>query len=755
MLSIQCSGKGKATSKVKGGSRSKIAASPATRARQSLRIKQKMAGSPLRYHISSSSSSSSDGDEDEHASRWPRSRGALEIHRSVGNGASLRHKPRSFPEKAQVRTKEKKGRASDSPKEKKTYRNRFGSDSRTRGTRPLRSRNKTATGTRSPTSKRLSASAAANTSRQPDSDSPYISSGDQESGQRRNNAWVSNKSKRVGPRTTKVTAGNGAKKIAASGDTRPALSEGGDDTDGLRDTDSGGDLPRNGDGRIDDGEVIALCRCGATDWKDGERWIRCDGLGCRTLEHFRCVCPRGASGGADDTSDEDLPVTHLCLACKGEKPSAACRKRVRAPGRILIRGDGFSPSKRLAKASPARASAPPSVREDGVGVTVRRSSRVSVLREGARQPRRRKNVVGDEAYQSSSSSDVDAMEEFGVGEDSDDDSYRFDDFIAPEGQVETNQEPGCRCGAVRERDETNHGCSERTGKHWCRACDPTGKKHAKSAGKKKRRKRTGERSCPSSSLLEVERSTSRGHAATARNGRGLDESLIDFHNRLCRAVVSGNAASIDQIFREVEDEENERGLIDSIRLLLAAEVPIERLGGGGGDDGVQPVGITPLMLASGYWTVLTASSNDSSTTAGNMDTNAVPGDSNTAVDVIAAIAGEEYHPADLSAKTKKSAHKGEPEAISPAEGMAGKRFLTSEGTRIRDHTTASDLGSEARLAVINALLARSDDGTVVRAVDSAGRTAVHHAAAVNGAREAALLLQGERGAKMAFATVRF
>ena len=307
----------------------------------------------------------------------------------------------------------------------------------------------------------------------------------------------------------------------------------GDDDDCLVDTDS--------DAGSHDSQLV-LCRCGGRDSKDGSCWISCDGRGCRRWEHLRCAYPERAAaaeegGGEDDEGGEEKPPeTHFCDRCKANGSAAGMGF---SGGSSLSRGGGsmaaepssrspsigFSPSKRMAREGSVA---------NGSDVEVRRSRRV-MSREGIRTLLR-KNVVGSEVSNTPScSDDADAAggSDSGVGaclgggiNDSDEDDS--DSFWAPEGQVEASEEYRCRCGATHEDEGVigtpkrgvvdvdgdsagggsrwmqcrsdscgiwehaaccEHGCSAgatpgspvtaANRKHWCRSCDPKGKKHAR------------------------------------------------------------------------------------------------------------------------------------------------------------------------------------------------------------------------------------------------------------------------------------
>ena len=628
-------------------------------------------------------------------------------------------------------------------------------------------------------------------------------------GRRRDSAAVGgrNRSKREGPCATKLRVLEDGKRQYTTADTAgtcAALSEGDHDADVLRDTDSEVD---HGDDNDEDDKSVR-CRCGVEHWTDGTRWIRCDGRGCGAWEHFSCVYPKGAAAaGTNNVGSEEPPETHLCLSCEGGPTSTF---QARARGRLLIRGDGFSPSKPKSKPTPASANtAAPGDRKGRVGATVRRSLRVVALREESRPPPRRKNVVGDEAYGESSSSDIEVVggHDIGVREDSDD-VYLSDGFVVPEGKVETIQKFRCRCGASREQDKIGglaaknaawenqaaerwvqcrsdpcgvlehaacceHGCSEGARRHWCRACDPEGKKHAKLAqrqNRKRRKRRCSDGSKGSGEPGSPSMTSDAGKRPLVNKGQGIYERSRVLLDRLWRAVAAGDATSVEQTFREAEDEK-----LHTVQQLLEAEAPPEMLVGGSynaetrgyerGEAQVQPVGITLLMFAAGYWIVHAAAAGDSSTE--NVGCNdAVTGscamDHAAAAAASAAAVVSAEQPVDLRAEIEQNEGEGdsaprivtadEKDRHSTPEAGGGSR-VNEAGVEPRRREDAPGLGSEARLAVLKAVLDRSYDGAV-QVVDGSGRTAVHHASAVNAASEVALLLEGQRGVAAALATVR-
>ena len=610
--------------------------------------------------------------------------------------------------------------------------------------------------------------------------------------------------------------------------------------DCLRDTDSDAASAASGDG----GHGPVLCRCGARDWKDKARWIQCDARECRTWEHLMCAYPVGDDPGGEGAP----PEVHLCQGCSAKGSSAASGKARRGGRRCLTRcGDGATPS------PPTKTNSDDALRDgdDGSGAggaetsRVRRSQRVSG-KEKRRVPLK-KNVVGEEPL--SSSSDGMGVGPSGLltddrdpgGSDDDDD----EGFWAPEGKVEISQEYRCRCGEtlpdgdggdvsggkwVQCRSDhcrvwehaacCEHGCSSpapsaatsHARRHWCRACDPRGKKHARweeRMRKKARRERAAKRAgagaarAGSASVAETE-------AACGNEKSQVDERTLALLGDIRRAVISGNASLLEELFREA-DGGTERPEMSVERLLEAAGQPPPMRcsgvrsspSGGGGDGGTEagvadddespvrggcplPAGLSLLMLAAGYWsnvadtsaasvgaTAATAAATTAPARAeGAAETTplvldvpsegpkpdasgrsavdrdpeaAVPGSPPAAANAADAITGTGAAAVQNEARTEKDA------SADPA-GVAAPRASAESLIAAASTTGLPQLGSEARLAVLRLVL-ESSGARAVLAADGEGRTALHHAAAVNGAAEAALLLEGELGAKAALAKV--
>ncbi|CAN0029183.1 unnamed protein product, partial [Scytosiphon promiscuus] len=284
--------------------------------------------------------------------------------------------------------------------------------------------------------------------------------------------------------------GGGAKRGARGGgggggrtsSVTPIVLSDDDDDDCLRNTDSDDDAARaetvggGGDGDEDsgsEGDGPVLCRCGARDWQDGSRWVRCDARGCRTWEHVGCAYPEAEQDEDGGGGKKPPRGGHLCDACraKGGTLPATAEKQARKGGRRSLTRCGDDVPVTPRSETPLEAS-PLADAGAGTGTSrVRRSQRVS-RREGTRLLLR-KNVVGAAGVLSSSSEDEASLLRAGVaGFDgggggggggngsseagSDEDS---DGFWAPEGRVEMTQEYRCRCGGTREGSSARSGGS--------------------------------------------------------------------------------------------------------------------------------------------------------------------------------------------------------------------------------------------------------------------------------------------------------
>eukprot|EP00903_Cladosiphon_okamuranus_P014905 g13802.t1 len=633
-----------------------------------------------------------------------------------------------------------------------------------------------------------------------------------------------------------------------SGSAPPAmidlLSEDDANDDCLRNTDS-----EDSSAPTDDGDGPVLCRCGERDWQDGTRWIQCDARGCRTWEHLRCAYPVEDNPEGESASP---PEVHLCKGCSAKGSSAAAGKARRGGRRCLTRcGDG-------AASSPTKRSSDDGTRglDDGGGAgagagtsRVRRSQRVSA-KENRRVPLK-KNVVGDEL--SSSSSDEVILDPSGSRNDDRDlgEGSEEDDFWAPEGKVETSQEYRCHCGVTLRDGDANGGddeggtasgqwvqchsdhcrvwehaaCCERgcspaqasaqasaaniERRHWCRACDPRGRKHAKWEEKTRKRlkrerdaKAKGRSAARSTSTMAVRMEGARG-----REMDQVDARAAALLGDIWSAVISGNASLVEELFREA-DGGSERSGVPVERLLATGQPPPidcldfrSRLSGGGdGDTEVTvanplPPGLSLLMLAAGYWINVADASAASAAPAApaasagtvaiaaaapappnphahtdcapesnpiemgvrsvdpesspsmrstvdcNPDT-AMPGSPSTAANAADAKMGTEAIPQN-EGSTEGGSH-ADPAGAAAPPASAVSLAVAGGGTGL------PQLGSEARLAVLRMVLERIGARAVL-AADGEGKTAVHHAAAVNGAAEAALLLGGELGGEAALA----
>lgn len=666
--------------------------------------------------------------------------------------------------------------------------------------------------------------------------------------------------------------GSGSARTGGGGDSsglksKPiALSS--DDDDCLRNTDSDNAAGSGGgDGQDDsssDGEEPVLCRCGARDWQDGARWIRCDARGCRTWEHMRCSYPEKDNEGGKKSP----PEFHLCLGCKPKGSSLATAKKKKGRRRSLTRcgGDEWAASspKSLSSELPSPSGSPMSYDDrvggragvdDGAGKsTVRRSRRVS-----GREKRRvvlRKNVVGDEeGYSSCSDNDMGMWgggdghggATGGCGGNDSSNAYsdaESDGFWAPEGKVEMSQEYRCRCGGTLQNQDAssaggggeggrasgswvqchNDACgvwehaaccdfclsstssAPRTcvGRHWCRVCDPKGTKHAR--WEEKRRKKSKHAVIGAAAPGASPRPAHVGAlAAESRRGRGKNKAMGKWHRSLLGdlwgAVLSGNTSLLNQVFHKVDDGDEDSGIcierllgagqpscLDVVSFLAGGSGGGETIVGGGNklpvpDGQYFPPGLSLLMLAAGYWknvvdesTTVGASSAAACSAANSRSLETEPisdGSANPAtgtsellcVDDIpeepAAAGAAGATTTAVAAAASKNMEK-EQQAETPAQNEASPPELASidvpgAPAQVLASKTSTGtlpaLGSEARLEVLRLVLKRSGARAVL-AVDEEGRTAVHHAAAVNGAGEVALLLGGELGEKAALVMVR-
>lgn len=633
----------------------------------------------------------------------------------------------------------------------------------------------------------------------------------------------------------------------------------GDDDDCLVDTDS--------DTGSHDSQLV-LCRCGGRDSKDGSCWISCDGIGCRRWEHLRCAYPERAAAAAeeegedDEGGEENPPEIHFCDRCKAKGFAADTGF---SGGSSLSRGGGsmaadpssrspsigFSPSKRMAREGSVANSS---------DVEVRRSRRV-MRREGIRTLLR-KNVVGSEVSNTPSCSDeadVAGSSESGVGaclgggiNDSDEDDS--DSFWAPEGQVEASEEYRCRCGATHEDEGVlgtpkfvvavdgenasggcrwmqcrsdscgiwehaaccEHGCSVEAApgspvtaanrKHWCRSCDPKGKKHARweqrlrnssrkrklrEAGRGGRRARTG--------LAETPGATGGGES-TPRQRQAVDKRSKALLRRLWSAVASADVVSVEQVLLEVKGNSGEESGSAQRRLLLegqppqggGVDAPFDGDNGGGGENmttsdkesaDVVSDGVSLIMLAAGHWKSV---ANDAvvrvsaervgagvadvfATKLGSEEGAAAAGRSSGSNPATASTTAHREGKPEGDGERKGSGDEATGRSKAPvlpadADGQPARAVAASADDLPQTGESADGdaapamvenappLGSEARLSVLRLLLARSGERSVL-AIDAEGRTAVHHAAEAGASREAALLLRGEIGGQASLSKV--
>lgn len=622
--------------------------------------------------------------------------------------------------------------------------------------------------------------------------------------------------------------------------TTSSMYDDSDDVDDcLRNTDSepslcgGSDVDSDGEGS--DGPV--RCQCGARDWHDGDRWIRCDGRGCRLWEHHRCAYPPCEPNGSEQEEEEEPPEVHFCVTCRAKRQ--------------------YAESANLGDKGPAsRGCIQNANGEENDRPIVRRSRRVAG-REGL-EPLTRKNVVGDEASEASSClDDVETLGSsaniglhlsrrntsggtFKSGDNASDD-YDSDDFWAPEGEVETTQEFRCRCGATQGEQQgsksgwsraadgrgtatagpwvqcrfdacgvwehaacCDFGCATEGGeldaqapnvqhkRHWCRACDPKGKRHAR--WRERKQKRRKER--PSWPGTDVARTGKATGSSTQLGGRmpttlaqeswdvGIDEPARVSFPCLWRAVAVGDVPAVQRALTELGARETSED-VDAVQRLLEMRPPLDECFGGDfqGESSFKGTsrtcrkrgggapGITLLMLAAGYWMNISSTcvarrdpgaEEGASSTSGNspnVNTAETPVSANEDREASAArvAPGEAAPEGDVDGETRPSQRDT---VTSPKASTGEDLFVGTSGAAASNVQTWSEvdrsdsvIGSEARMAVLRLVLNASRDVAVLTA-DEEGRTAMHHAAAVNAAMETGLLLEGKIGRKAALVKVR-
>ncbi|CAM9481605.1 unnamed protein product, partial [Laminaria digitata] len=388
---------------------------------------------------------------------------------------------------------------------------------------------------------------------------------------------------------------------------------------------------------------------------------------------YRCKAERSAAGVGSSGGS---------LLTRGGGGSAAPDPLSRSPS------IGFSPSKR-------RMSREGSAANSSSDVEVRRSRRVmrregirTLLRknvvgtgEGSGSPSCSDSADGVAGGGSDSGVRVSLGGSHINANDGDEDDS--DGFWAPEGQVEASEEFRCRCGATHQEEGVigtpnnggsavsgdggggesrwlqcrsdwcgvwehaaccEHGCSAGAApvvpgspasatnrKHWCRSCDPKGKKHARwkqrlrnSSRKRKLREdgRGGRRA--RAGLAEPSGATGAaagGGKPTPRRRQAVDERSKALLRRLWDAVASANVASVKQVLLEVKGDSGEESEAAQRRLLMERQPPPGGRGGDatffddrsrGGGGGVTACskesanvvvsgGVNVLMLAAGHW----------------------------------------------------------------------------------------------------------------------------------------------------------
>ncbi|CAM9209047.1 unnamed protein product, partial [Sphacelaria rigidula] len=616
----------------------------------------------------------------------------------------------------------------------------------------------------------------------------------------------------------------------------------------LEDSDSEGE---NFD-RADSSAERVQCRCGAKDWEDGEKWIRCDGRNCWMWEHSRCAYP---------SQDEEAfeAKTHICLRCTKKGGAVTVRSLARdagAPTPERRTSSVTSPQNSSArKWSPGSGVHCDGGRED----QVRRSRRVAGSQRGIHPLIRKGNLVRE---MQSSSEDDDHVVLWGYADSEGNEERESDDsdgkavgsesddgFTAPEGKVDVWKELRCRCGATREGQgvvgmggtgstvsvavdsrpsgrergastqapdgfmwvecRSDHcgiwehavccdfGCADDgmgevprvVTKHWCRVCDPKGTKHRKNMEKKRK---------------QQARTRTNGMAVSGRGASGTiskrtvprkaqkdigcfdDQGGALLHD-LWKAVATGDISRLEKVFHAARrDTSGERRLLNAKPPpLLALDLDlldhIDEQGAISDTRGSIPTsfpsGLTLVMLAAGYWRMIEVDSMDSAELANDSsmmaDEASAVCDKDTPVDDVCTgyfeigersstqlmsspvedlLAARENEMARAGARGKQQEMREsavdegrEPEiamvAVSPkAPGEGESQVETKVPPRG---------ASETRLNVLRLLLKRNAGSESILAADGEGRTAAHHAAAVNGAGEVELLLKGEKTAARA------
>lgn len=431
-----------------------------------------------------------------------------------------------------------------------------------------------------------------------------------------------------------------------------------------------------------------------------------------------------------------------------------------------------------------------------------------------------------------------------------------DRFMAPEGKVIAWKEFRCRCGATRENEgfggggTTNvfitatvddrladsgagaantesdayqwvqchsdycgiwehsaccdYGCAEEravevrqvTTKHWCRACDPKGKKHRKATQRKlnqqPRRRKGGVVPDGPGSGGDVFMRKLTGKAQTVISRVDLQKKVL-LHD-MWTAVVTGDIAGLEKAFREADEASG----ACYIRQLLDAKSPsMERFGllfsdtdGEAATMGASrrttipmffPAGLTLLMLAAGYWrtvesgSISSAESADAHATIADEPAEMNDGDvavnesgieknensvepmSSADMDVLRARAAPalavETERKDEQNHESLTAGKGSKQEFTPV--VDTPRSLAAEEKTLVVAEPSRGLHSETRVDVLRLVLRRYGNAAAILTVDGEARTAVHHAAAVNGVGEVELLLEeGEPAVRAAFMKVR-
>lgn len=313
-------------------------------------------------------------------------------------------------------------------------------------------------------------------------------------------------------------------------------------------------------------------------------------------------------------------------------------------------------------------------------------------------------------------------------------------------------------------------------RHWCRTCDPKGKKHAKYQDKRETKRPSHAEGTVAGTGTDSPKKLGQ---CPRVNCTGLDEQEELLHLRLWEAVLKGD---LNAVRRTVSDADGrEEGCMQRLWVAGQPSSTHRNLGGGEGSEAPAAItgrataltpGINLLILAAGYWvhhvglggpavgsaSMAKAIAHDAVTLDGKAESNNDGGEGspedtqrvNEPEDKQAMGSEGMEAKKEAEASTPRRNSRGGAGALwtvqdAPAESAAGLDSITPSGSL--------GLGSEARMQVLNAVLERCTGEGILKA-DAEGRTATHHAAATGAAREVTLLLKEDPGRKTAFIKVK-